>query len=80
MKSSDYGAALEALRETIQHDDDELMCDIVETGIDKLEAINAELLETCKSAAMRMEFGDDTDNPTYEKLEQAILKAEEQMR
>lgn len=41
------------------------------------KVINTDLLEACKAAAMRMEFGDDTDNPTYKKLEQAIRKAEQ---
>ncbi len=41
----------------------------------RLIAAAPDLLEACTKAAMRMEFGDDTENETYNKLEQAIAKA-----
>jgi len=82
MKPSDYGAALKALRETIQHDDDELMCDIVETGIDKLETINEELLKALRFLvdAANTESGMSIYKAHIEQAEQAIRKAEEQTR
>ena len=46
------------------------MCTTLERRVEikELKAINAELLEACKDAAIRLEMGDDTENPTYKHL------------
>ncbi len=53
------------------------MCTTLERRVEikELKAINAELLEACKDAAIRLEMGDDTKNPTYKHLAKAIAKA-----
>ena len=42
----------------------------------RLIAAAPELLEACRDAAIRLEVGNSTDNPTYRQLEAAIAKAE----
>lgn len=43
----------------------------------RLMAAAPELLEVCSKAAVRMEFGQDTNNVTYEMLVAVIAKAQE---
>ena len=76
--TSDYRQALSSLRkETVQNDDDELMCDIIETGIDMLESQNTALLEALEKLDNCLDTGTKIkpDSRIHDFIQEAIRKA-----